>query len=992
MMNRDNDICYAILDEDSYDITGDSIRCVEDWFDAMENDLISEKASVMQSVLRVLRLLDVSESKADVERVIMKMREKSSEHDDVAKSCMMCLKALYGTYLHVDFLLNLLDSILLPEVVSFFFNSELRESSAIVLLELIENRFLSTEAIESTVVPGMFSFLKHFIFSKNKGGHLPPEAGSTKAIYNASHIITKVIEQIDRFSDKWVAEEFLPQFSTMLGQRDPSIRKICLQSTKTLSNLFGITFTEQCLCPYLLSAADDCDWSIRKTACEIFPDITKNVTKNFKKKHLVEMFINLTKDGNECVAQIAFQQMSAFIDAFIDNGETDVNSKYTLTTVFPPRNDFLLKTGLQVRFYIPNCHSIINDISKYPIFGAFSGEKVNSSDTSSLEKTFTLLDEDERSYQLCLLYDNVNTCSLDNIKKKTGNGEIELIKMMKNLKLKEGLITENNINEKNDEIIIRSLLEELIEVVVKDEFNYKFQMKDDSDTENNFGVYDMEENTKELYSKSVEEYDAFVESFDVATKYRQNRSSGYFNVYGVSDAISLEDSESMFNNLSDKETSIDDEYSSFYLESLSNTIERAVEVAKYLNKDEINYIKTLPELPIPKCILKLYLGVEIIGKYAKGAWIIRCAETIVKILKIIGRENWPLLKGVYFFLLYDVGERVSRILAENIGELAEILCPQLEDDVIRVYDNLRTCDYETQSILISNISQLVKMLSCKGQNKVCRELHHFGIRNVDSSHRYKWRNRDVYMQECCNMVDYVSLETVNDYFVPSAMSLATDQIAQVRHSATNLLSRIFIKFIISELMIAEQNNESCTDSSDMPLTDGLLTDLRVGFRKSIDWKKRQVYMKFCEFVLNDSSVPSEFIHSTLWKDISILAKDHVINVRIILSRIIKNSSSFVWSMNNDLIKDVERTVNSRHLFEYDPQLKSEMRTINNNLLIDEWDFLKERRERIIDQQNKFYEHMALLKCGFPDPYGIKLDNTGFSADNSDMEISDESNA
>lgn len=989
-MNRDNDICYAILDEDSYDITGDSIRCVEDWFDAMENDLISEKASVMQSVLRVLRLLDVSESKADVERVIMKMREKSSEHDDVARSCMMCLKALYSTYLHVDFFLNLLDSILLPEVVSFFFNSELRESSTIVLLELIENRFLSTEAIESTVVPGMFSFLKHYIFSKNKGGHFPPEAESTKAIHNASHIITKVIEQIDRFSDKWVAEEFLPQFSTMLGQRDSSIKKICLQSTKTLSNLFGITFTEQCLCPYLLSAAEDCDWSIRKTACEIFPDITKNVTKNFKKKHLVEMFINLTKDGNECVAQIAFQQISAFIDAFVDNGEADVNSKYALTTVFPPRNDFLLKTGLQVRFYIPNCHSIINDISKYPIFGAFSGEKINGND-NSLEKTFTLLDEDERSYQLCLLYDNVNTCSLNNTKKWHINDDIELTKMMKNLKLNK-TITENNIDEKNEEGIIKNLLDELIEVVVKDDFNYKFKIKDESDSEDNFRVYEEQENTKDLYSKNVEEYDAFVESFDVVTKYRQNRSSGYFNTYETSDVISLEDDESMFCNLSDKETSVNDEYSSFYSESLSITIERAVEVAKYLNKDEINYIKCLPELPIPKCILKLYLGIEIIGTYAKGAWITRCAETIVKILKIIGCENWPVLKGVYFFLLYDVGERVSKILAENIGELAEILCPQLEDDVIRIYDNLRTCDYETQSILISNISQLVKMLSPKGQNKICRELHHFGIRYVDVSYRYKWRNRDIYMQECCNMVDYVSLETVNDYFVPSAMSLATDQIAQVRHSATNLLSRIFVKFIISELMIAEQNNESCTDSSDMPLTDGLLTDLRIGFCKSMDWKKRQVYMKFCEFVLKDSSVPSEFIHSTLWNDISILAKDHVINVRIILSRIIKNSSSFVWSMNNDLIKDVERTVNSRHLLEYDPQLKSEMKTINNNLLDDEWDFLKERQERIIDQQNKFYEHMALLKCGFPDPYGIKLDSTGLSCDNSDMDISDESNA
>uniref|UniRef100_A0A0N5BTJ4 Serine/threonine-protein phosphatase 4 regulatory subunit 1 n=1 Tax=Strongyloides papillosus TaxID=174720 RepID=A0A0N5BTJ4_STREA len=987
-MIRDNDICYAILDEDSYDISGDSIRCIEDWFNAMENDLISEKASVMQSVLRVLRLLDVSESKDDVEKIIMKMREKSSEHDDVAKSCMMCLKPLYSTYLHVDFFLNLLDSIILPEVVSFFFNPELRESSAIVLLELIENRFLSTEAIESTVIPGIFSFLKHFVFSKNKGGHLPPEAGSTKAIYNASHIISKVIEQIDRFSDKWIAEEFLPQFSTMLGQNDPSIRKICLQSTRTLSNLFGVTFTEQCLCPYLLSAVYDNDWSIRKTACEIFPDITRNVTRNFKEEVLVKRFMTLTSDVNECVAQIAFQQVSAFIDAFVDSGEADVNAKYVLTTVFPSRNDFLLKTGLQVRFYTPNCHSILNDISKYPIFGLPLNDTTVDLNNTSLDKTFSFCDDDEeRLYQKLYIYKNrIRNHSLNNVKLTPINCEQNLSMMMKNLKIGKGIV-ENDINDEKDDTVIKLVVDELVETIVVDEFNHKFKMREDFEFDNGYDTLDPYGNIKELDTMGVETYNTFVEAFDLALKQRRSRTSYHLRSSLNPDTNNLlDDNESFFGNVSDVS---DSQFKSqFYLESIDKALERATEVTKYLTDNEIEYIRSLQNLSIPNCMLLLYLNVEAIGSYARGAWIIRCAETIVKMLKVIGTNNWPLLKGVYFYLLHDIGEKVSKILADDIGELAETLCPQFEEDVISIYDHLRTSDYDTQSILISNVSQLVKMLSSEGQDKICRELHHFGIRNVDCIYKYKWRNRDVYMQECCNMVDHVSLKTVNDYFVPSAMSLATDQIAQVRHTATNLLSRIFIKFIISELMIAEQNSESCTDSSDMPLTDGLLSDLRNAFRMSMDWKRRQVYMKFCEFVLSDPSVPSEFIHSTLWNDISVLAKDEVINVRIILSRIIKNSSTFLWSKNNDLIKDVERTVNSRHLLEYDPQLKSEMRTTNNNILDDEWDFLKDRQDRIIDQQDKFYEHMALLKCGFADPYGIRLDTTGLSIDNSDMDISD----
>uniref|UniRef100_A0A0N4ZP15 Serine/threonine-protein phosphatase 4 regulatory subunit 1 n=1 Tax=Parastrongyloides trichosuri TaxID=131310 RepID=A0A0N4ZP15_PARTI len=990
-MMKDNEYCFPLLDEDSYDITGESIGCIKDWFNAIENDLASERVSVMQSVLRVLRLLDITESKDDVEKLIIKMREKAGENEDVAKSCMKCLKPLYITYFHVEYFLNLLDSILIPEVISFFFNAELCESSSMVLLELIENRLISTEAIESTIIPGMFSFLRHFIFSKLRAGRIPTEQNYVKSIVAASHIITKVIDQLERFSDKWIAEEFLPHFSTMLGQDNSAIRKICLPSVRVLSNLLGVTFTEQCLCPHFLIAADDYDWSLRRSSCEILSDILRNVTKEYKDK-IVKTFVNLTKDNNQCVGQIAFQNMNAFIDAYMDSGEANGNSKYIVTSVSPPINDFLMKTGLSVKFYVPTCGNTLDDISTYPTF-SYSlklQEIINTTNDDSINNI------DKNSLSIVEMCVNGTTDKTLQQINKIDNDTKEITNMMENLKICKTI--KNNL-ENDDNFVIHNLLQKMLQMVADSDNKYTKEISINGS--NNVNeiievITETENKTIDLDSNKVEGYETFVESFDVETRIGKKRSSGYFYSEISNDDSLKEICEEFYKDIdySDMDISTEENLMTDCQDTLAHAIDRESEVSKYLNSEEINFIKNMKEFALPECILCMYIEVETIASLANGEWLNKCAETLVKTLRIIGSNNWVLLKGVYYFLLFDVGEKVSRILAENIGELAEVLAPKYEEDVLRIYDQLKTYDYETQNSLISNVFDLVKVLSPESQDKICSELHRFGIRNVDNVYRYKWRNRDIYMQECCKMVDHVSIKTVNDYFVPSAMALATDQIAQVRHTATHLLSKIFVKFILSELMIAEQNNESCTDTSDMPLTDGLLNDLRNSFRKSYDWKRRQVYMKFCEFVLDDPVVPSEFIHNTLWSDISLLSKDDVINVRFILARIIKKASTASWSKNNNLMKDIEKTVNSRHLYEFDPQLKNEMRTTNNNMLNDEWNFLKERKDRINDQEEKFYEHMALLKCGYNDSYGMNNteEYSNMSADNSDMDISGSSNA
>uniref|UniRef100_A0AC35TSY6 Condensin complex subunit 1 n=1 Tax=Rhabditophanes sp. KR3021 TaxID=114890 RepID=A0AC35TSY6_9BILA len=991
-MTQFTDSTYLTYENEFFDSDGEDIVTLERWLEDMaSNNTTKVQVNAMKNMLQVLRLCDVSANQEKIQKMFERLKEFSQLPLEIAEQCLKCVKTLFITYKHITYFKKFLDEIVMPEVINCFWIYELCDLSTHVLLELMDHRLLSPIVISEIVVPGAYSYIANYDYYTSTKAY-QVDTGAKRTLFEAAYIVVKVIDQLERFPNHWLANEFLPRFSSMLGDKDVSVRKICVQAFKKLCYYMGLSFTEQCLCPHIIVALKDSDWNLRRTACEVFVDVARNVSPDFKKKVLVRHYVNMVSDLNECVSQIALSQMGFFLETFEDYNGGVKEDQSEMEDKLPV--DFLISTGLTIRFFTPSNKINIREFKKYRQFGVNVDDSFEDSvvdECSELKQNLENIFDDEKLFkEYCdnqLVYD-------DEMNEDAG--------VFCNLDLNNGNdIEDKNITIANKEIIpieediIEELVNDLIDKVAMEDpnnGNYFRLLNDEVDSglelelkdENSPEVVDR--NILELESNNVEEYAEFLECFGQEERDGCSRSSGYFNtelnvtnsfVDVVSPGTPTSDTSEM--DISEMGSATDDEG-----DDIMSIFHRTSSVLKHLSKEDVTKISHFDQSKLPFALLRLYIEIENYCTAANGSYLQTCAETLPQVLYIIGGSNWPILKGIFFYLLHDCEDKVTHYLAANIGRLAEAIDPIYEEDLITAYNMMKDKNYDIQYPLISNISQFIHALTPNGRISVCKTIHVFGYKYLEGENRYKWRIRDVYLRECCKLVDAISIHHINEFLVPSVMTLAVETVAQIRHSATDLLARIFDKFIVKENELAGQNSESCTDSSDMPLTDSLFRDMRHSFLKSRDWRRRQVFMKFCEFALESKSIPSEYIRMVMWPFVAELGKDPVVNVRVILARLMQKAQTLPWMVNADLRKDVERSLNSLHLFELDPQLKSEIRTTSNTSMDDEWSFLKERQDRIYFNQDRFQEHIELLKCNITSSLTDEINAT---KDDSTIDIS-----
>jgi serine/threonine-protein phosphatase 4 regulatory subunit 1 len=310
--------------------------------------------------------------------------------------------------------------------------------------------------------------------------------------------------------------------------------------------------------------------------------------------------------------------------------------------------------------------------------------------------------------------------------------------------------------------------------------------------------------------------------------------------------------------------------------------------------------------------------------------IYHCAYNFPAVLFIYGKEKWPELRNLYKKMATDREYRVKRSIASSIGEIANIIGPQLtESDIIPILEKLYLEEGDIQILILKNIPMLLKNVPDEKRINYLDKLQRV------TNPREKWRTRSDYSRIVSNYSSVFDEETTYNQILPIAMQFCLDDVAQVRFKASKYISRIILHLL--------------SKGSHVETTLKLIE----AFAFSINYHYRQLFVRMCTNIFEDREICEKYIINYLIK----LCNDKVVNVRISLSKVLskifkKNELNWVWQ-NEDLVKiayklklDANKNVNilwtDIAVPQADPILESfnHLFTNNMNILIDEFGIYK----------------------------------------------------
>uniref|UniRef100_A0A158RC34 HEAT repeat-containing protein 1 n=1 Tax=Thelazia callipaeda TaxID=103827 RepID=A0A158RC34_THECL len=103
-------------------------------------------------------------------------------------------------------------------------------------------------------------------------------------------LLCKIVTTPGKLTKRWIYENFLGRYSTLLQDETLHVRKVIILGT--LAMMYGTCFTEQFAVPFLLALSKDAVWSVRKTSCDVFVDVAMNCTMETKYRKLTPCFIS----------------------------------------------------------------------------------------------------------------------------------------------------------------------------------------------------------------------------------------------------------------------------------------------------------------------------------------------------------------------------------------------------------------------------------------------------------------------------------------------------------------------------------------------------------------------------------------------------------------------------------------------------------------------------------------------------------------------------
>ena len=232
-----------------------------------------------------------------------------------------------------------------------------------------------------------------------------------------------------------------------------------------------------------------------------------------------------------------------------------------------------------------------------------------------------------------------------------------------------------------------------------------------------------------------------------------------------------------------------------------------------------------------------------------------------------GRDTWGKYRELYLKLANVSEISTLKTLSCSIHEIARMLGPELtEKDLLQVADNF-LC-HGNQEVRLGILKNFHIFLAEVNPTKRSDYIKY--ITDAFNEAGSFWRTKEMLAKNLGNFASLFDEHIVKEEFLPMFFKFCEDRVAQVCQAAATALAPI-----LTALKDSPEQQKAVIKI--------VKNNFRIGAKAT--FKRRQLFLIMCEGVMNQCK---ELFEAYFKHDMLALVSDKVTNVRITLSRVLKN--------------------------------------------------------------------------------------------------------
>ena len=214
-------------------------------------------------------------------------------------------------------------------------------------------------------------------------------------------------------------------------------------------------------------------------------------------------------------------------------------------------------------------------------------------------------------------------------------------------------------------------------------------------------------------------------------------------------------------------------------------------------------------LPIPHKLLVYYahMADPVNSKSIDNEIVLNCAFNFPAVIYTLGPQCWVCVRKVYKTLAADLHWKVRKTLAHSIHEVAALIGEKrTERDLVPIFESFIKDLDEVRIGVVKYLSKFLKHVSDKRKKEflpMLRELQHTENKN-------NWRFRMLLSEQITELFSFYTRQEVIQHICPLALTLASDEVYCVRHTAVSKLASV-----LADLLRArEEDQDQALDEVD----------------------------------------------------------------------------------------------------------------------------------------------------------------------------------
>ena len=264
----------------------------------------------------------------------------------------------------------------------------------------------------------------------------------------------------------------------------------------------------------------------------------------------------------------------------------------------------------------------------------------------------------------------------------------------------------------------------------------------------------------------------------------------------------------------------------------------------------------------------------------------KCAFNFPVLIDFFGKDSWPKLKPSFIIMAQSKDESIKLPLAASIGDISNILGPELtEEDLLEYVDNFfhkSSQNSEMKLKILENLPKIIRQIHSNNKKNTYLELIKYMIVNNER----KWRKRLQYAKIIGKFNGCFSEDIIYKRVFPIGINFCFDDISQVRSHSASYNSKLILQLISGKDEYKQKT----------------LIIIK-SFAQSINYKYRQLFIYMSKHLFENEKIFEENISQLLID----LAYDQVPNVKIVLAKFIVKmltKEKYKHLINNDTIKKI----------------------------------------------------------------------------------------